>query len=144
MLLGGLEFIGIKYFGGKLLAAHAAHTAAAKVAFATHHPLSMAWQETVHHGFNSIMTNPNIHPAVKAALAQSVLRLAGATGTATAPAVTGSALHTAAHFAELAGTPVIMQRARETEAYQDLVRLLSDWREDWLDPILVSIRNQGA
>lgn len=141
MCIDPVSIITFKFIAGKIAAAHAAHAATAKVAFAAHHPLSAALQETTQHGLNSIMKNPAIHPAVKAALAQVLQhQSAGATGLVAGPAGTGSALHTAAQFAKPAALPLAAQLFRETESYQQLKELLSDRRDEW-NEFLASIRN---
>lgn len=143
MCIDPVSIITIKFIAGKIAAAHAAHAAAAKVTFAAHHPLSAALQETTQHGLNSIMKNPAIHPAVKAALAQVLQhQAAGATGLMAGPAGTGSALHTAAEFAKPAALP-LAALFRETDAYQQLKELLSGRREEW-NEFLASIRNPSA
>jgi hypothetical protein len=126
-----IEAMAIKFIAGKLAAAHAAHVAAAKAAFTVHHPLSTALQQTAHHGLTSIMKDPAIHPAVKAALVQSIQHgPPGAAGIVAGPAGTGSVAHAAGHLAEAEFTPLAAWLVRETDAYQDLKKLLSDWRED--------------
>jgi alpha-D-ribose 1-methylphosphonate 5-triphosphate synthase subunit PhnG len=126
MIFGGLEIVAAKYIGGKLLAAHAAHAAAAKTVFAVHHPLSTAQNLAAHHGLNSIMKNPDIHPAVKAALGQVLQHGAtGATGTA-GSAGTASATHAAARLAELTAMPVAARLVVGTDTYQNLKKHLSD------------------
>jgi hypothetical protein len=139
-----ISIISIKVIAGKIAAAHAAHTVAAKVAFAEHHPLSTVLQETAQHGLNSFMKNPAIHPAVKAALVQVLQHeSAGATGLVAGPAGTGSALHTAAQFAKSAALAPAAQLFRETEAYQQLTDFLSDRRGEW-NEFVASIRNASA
>jgi hypothetical protein len=126
-----IEAMVIKFIAGKIAAAHAAHAAAANAAYTIHHPLSAALQETAHHGLMSIMKDPAIHPAVKAALVHSMQH--GPTGTIGAvagQAGTGSTLHAAEHLGEAAFMPWAARLFRETDAYQDLKKLLSDWRED--------------
>jgi hypothetical protein len=135
MIFGGLEFVAVKYVGGKLLAAHAAHAAAGKAAFAMHHPISAAVQETTSHGLNSIMNDPAIHPALKGALLQGLLHQAtGATAAAAAP-------HNAAQAAEMISAPFVMEVVRKTDVYQNLKELLSDRREDWQRAILSAYRS---